>query len=206
MSKIEGNLSLFIEKIINDIYSHYIEEINSSIQQAYEASKNLVSSAYEEAVRKSTQAISDYYNEAMGEIKSYEVGLDRDNRIEIQNMEASLINEVLDKVYQKLLDIPVEKKEKLYEKLLLRKIKELSDEKIILYVCPYEVSAIEKIIDENQLWNRITLLKDENVEAGFIVTNHEKTIFYDFTLRTIYESIKPYLMSKARAFLFGDEK
>jgi vacuolar-type H+-ATPase subunit E/Vma4 len=206
MNKIEGDPALFVERVLKDIFTRYIEEVGASMQQAYDTSKSLITSAYEEAVRKSVQIVTDYYNDALGEIRAYEVSLDRDNKIEIQNMETSLINEVLGKVYEKLVEIPMEEKEKLYKKLLMKVANESGEEKLILYVAPSEADIIKKIIDEKQLWSRIALQEDKNIDHGFIITNSEKTIFYDYTFKTIFESIKPYLMSKARAMLFGDEK
>jgi vacuolar-type H+-ATPase subunit E/Vma4 len=205
MSKIEGDLALFVERVLKDIFTRYMEELSASLQQAYDTSKSLITSAYEEAVRKSVQIVTDYYNDALGEIRAYEVSLDRDNKIEIQNMETSLINEVLGKVYEKLVEIPMEEKEKLYKKLLMKVANETGEEKLILYIAPSEADIIKKIIDEKQLWSRITLQEDKSIDHGFIITNLDKTIFYDYTFRTIFESIKPYLMSKARAMLFGDK-
>jgi vacuolar-type H+-ATPase subunit E/Vma4 len=206
MSKIEGDPALFVERVLKDIFTRYMEEVSTSMQQAYDTSKSLITSAYEEAVRKSVQIVTDYYNDALGEIRAYEVSLDRDNKIEIQNMETSLINEVLGKVYEKLVEIPMEEKEKLYKKLLMKVANESGEEKLVLYVAPSEADIIKKIIDEKQLWSRITLQEDKSIDHGFIITNLDKTIFYDYTFRTIFESIKPYLMSKAGAMLFGDEK
>jgi vacuolar-type H+-ATPase subunit E/Vma4 len=206
MSKIEGDPALFVERVLKDIFTRYMEEVSASLQQAYNTSKSLITSAYEEAVRKSVQIVTDYYNDALGEIRAYEVSLDRDNKIEIQNMETSLINGVLGKVYEKLVEIPMEEKEKLYKKLLMKVANESGEEKLVLYVVPSEADIIKKIIDEKQLWSRITLQEDKSIDHGFIITNLDKTIFYDYTFRTIFESIKPYLMSKARAMLFGDEK
>jgi len=206
MSKIEGDPALFVERVLKDIFTRYMEEISASMQQAHDTSKSLITSAYEEAVRKSVQIVTDYYNDALGEIRAYEVSLDRDNNIEIQNMETSLINEVLGKLYEKLVEIPMEEKEKLYKKLLMKVANESGEEKLVLYVAPSEADIIKKIINEKQLWSRITLQEDKSIDHGFIITNSDKTIFYDYTFRTIFESIKPYLMSKARAILFGDEK
>jgi vacuolar-type H+-ATPase subunit E/Vma4 len=206
MSKIEKDPVVFVERVLKDIFTRYMEEVSASMQQAYDTSKSLITSAHEEAVRKSVQIVTVYYNDALGEIRAYEVSLDKDNKIEIQNMETSLINEVLGKIYEKLVEISMEKKGKLYKKLLMKVANESSEEKLILYVAPSEADIIKKIIEEKQLRNRITLQEDKSIDHGFIITNSEKTIFYDYTFRTIFESIKPYLMSKARAMLFGDEK
>lgn len=206
MGEIEGNPLLFVEKVLKNAYSKFLEDVNKAIQQAYDTSRGLLANAYEESINRAMTSLREYYNEALNDIRYHEVNIERDIRIELQNLESQLIDRVMSEVYNRLIGLSLSERRAFYENLMKRVLPYLGEEKLILYVSPADIPIVNEILDRYELVGRTSVKEDPSIELGFIVTNSERTMFLDYSLKTIFDSLKPYLMARAKSLLFGEER
>lgn len=203
ITKIEGNPIKFTEKVLEEAYARFMNELKEEIEKAYSTSLSIVDSALEVSLKRGLKVISERYQSFKDELLSFEASLDRSIRLEKQQLEAHYVEKVLDTVYGMLLKLSVDEKKALYGPILSSLVDRISEGKIIVFVNPNERDLIGGILPDNINERSIEVIIEPSIDSGFILTNENRTIFYDYTLRTMYESIKPHLMSKARITLFG---
>lgn len=190
---------------MNDIYQKFINDINNELQQALNTAKKIIESAYEEALDSTLNSMSQIYHELISEIKSYEVTLEREIRINIQKLENHFVEDVMVELYGRFLKLPINIKRAIYQGLLSKFTCDSQHQSFLLLVNPKEISIFKDLLINTNLANCLSIQEDVNIDSGFMIISHDKTIFYDYTLKTIFDSLKPHIMSKAKSILFGEK-
>lgn len=201
--RVEGDAKKLVESIITSNREALLKEVSARVGEVLDAMVKMLESAYEEALRRYEAVIVEAYRAFEDELKSLRAMMDKDYKLEKQTLEYEAVSRVIENVYQRMLTIEEKAREALYEKLL----KELNDAGLLegrdvtVVTGEVDLALVKNLV--RSLGVNVEIRADPRVEGGFVVKLGGGG-FYDYTFRTIFETLKPVLMSKAkRALLEG---
>lgn len=95
--------------------------------------------------------------------------------------------------------------EKSLRNLLLETINIIPSEKVLVYVNPDDIKVIEKIIEKENLRNRVEkVLADKNISGGIIVSSVDGKFRVDNSYEARLEMVLSRIMPKLSRELFGE--
>jgi len=206
VEKIEGDPELFVEKVVNRAKAKFRDELERGLRETRESLIGLLNSAFESAVARVERSLRDAYLEAMSDANSHAVSLERKLRLDVESFKSRAVDEILARVFCELSRLPPETRRQIYKNLLSAALARVGEGEFELLVNPAEVGVFRDVISSLGVGDSPRIVEDASVESGFILTNKERTLFYDYSLKAVFESVKDRLKSKALVSLFGESK
>lgn len=199
----EGRPDKLIMSVAEKILNEYIGYMNVAKKDAH----SLLESGYKDIIKKMEVELQALYSKHEELLKSYESTKELELKMALQEEKTRFVEEVLNKCWEKIYNMPPETKEKVYTYMISKLVESTGSKKGILHIEDRDTKVIEKAIkdalkQEKHHYKIISDLKSKS--GGFIYTSEDGSMNYDFTLIRAFELMKPKLMSVAYKKLFEE--
>jgi len=193
-----------MEKISEAILDKVKAEARDIIKDAEEKAKERIAKAKKQQEARLEEEKNKLVEQAKGEAARIMAQASIKARQELLVVKTGMIDEIIGKVKKALSDSPGGKGSSL--NLVKEALSTLGVDKVIVYVAPKDVAAMQKLIKEDkEVVGKVMEVKEFNCTGGVIIEDVGGKIRIDNTYDTRLETLLPQILPEISKELFGTE-